>query len=112
MTGVSGQPLVFSACVGAGVIAALLYKALGIVRVKYPQKWVDVLCDVLFVMASGALFFVALYYTDDGQVRLYGVLAFLGGFGFLSGLAAWLSRRIRRKKGAHSAASDKGVPRA
>ena len=97
MISVAGQPLVFVACLGAGMAAAVVYRLLGLARVHWPRRWVDVACDVLFVVASGALFFVALYYTDDGEVRLFAVLAFLGGFAFLLGLVAWLGRLLRRR---------------
>lgn len=86
MSNVATQPLVFGACLAAGVAAGVLYCLLGLLRRRVPHKWMDIVCDVVFVVLSGAMYFAALYFCDYGQIRLYTLVAFLGGFALLCGV--------------------------
>ena len=94
MSGVELQPLVFLACLGAGVASALLYAVLFLVRSAAKHKRaVELLCDALFVSVAAGSFFLVLYLTNFGQMRLYTVLAFLGGFGILYALLYPLKKK-------------------
>ncbi len=75
------QPVVFLACLGAGVAAAVWYALLYVISTAAKGKrWVQLVCDSLFVVGAAAMFFAVLYCTNFGQMRLYTVLAFVGGF--------------------------------
>ena len=98
MNAVAMQPLVFLACLGAGVFAALLYGALYVVRVAAGGKRaVDLVADVLFVSLSAAAYFLVLYYTGFGEMRFYTVAAFLGGFFALYALLYPLRSKIKER---------------
>ena len=78
------QPVVFLACLGAGVAAAVWYALLYVVsNACHGKRWVQLICDSLFVVGAAAMFFAVLYCTNFGQMRLYTVLAFVGGFALL-----------------------------
>ena len=98
MNGVSLQPFVFLACLGAGVFSALLYGALYLVRLLAKGKRVvDLGCDVLFVTVSAASYFLVLYHTGFGEMRFYTVAAFLGGFFALYALLYPLRDKVKKK---------------
>ena len=100
------QPLVFLTCLAAGIAAGVLYRLLGLWRKRQPTKLVDALCDVTFVAASGAMYFGALFVTDYGRVRLYTIVAFLGGFALLCALSRYLPQRVKRTKNAGKISSN------
>ena len=96
MSTVDMQPLVFLACLGAGVFAALLYGVLYVVRLfAKGRKAVDLVCDVLFVAVSAGAYFMVLYYTGFGEMRFYTVAAFLGGFFALYALLYPLRGKVK-----------------
>ena len=98
MNTVSIQPLVFLACLGAGVFSALLYGALYVVRLwAKGRRIVDLVADVLFVSLSAVSYFLVLYYTGFGEMRVYTVAAFLGGFFALYALLYPLRDKVRAK---------------
>ncbi len=98
MNAVDMQPLVFLACLGAGVFAAMLYGALYVVRLLAKGKRaVDLLADVVFVSASAAAYFLVLFYTGFGEMRFYTVAAFLGGFFALYALLYPLRGKVKAR---------------
>ena len=98
MNTVNIQPLVFLACLGAGVFSALLYAALYLVRVAAKgRRAVDLLCDVLFVSLAAVSYFLVLFYTGFGEMRVYTVAAFLGGFFALYALLYPLRDKVKAK---------------
>ena len=98
MSDTGTQPLVFLACVLAGLVAGVIYRLLQLWCKAKPNKWILGLCDALFVIASGGLFFTALYLTDYGRVRLYTILAFLGGFALLNALWGYVGGFLKKKR--------------
>ena len=95
MSDVSMQPLVFLACLGAGVVSGLVYAALYLVRRRFGfGRLVETMADVAFVLVSAGLYFVVLYFTDYGVMRLYTVAAFLGGFAVIYALLSPLKKRL------------------
>ena len=115
MSAAGMQPLVFLACLGAGVASAVLYGVLYLVRLLAKgRRAVSLAADALFVSVSAVSYFLVLFYTGFGEMRLYTVAAFLGGFFAVYALVyplrdkvtAWLQSphplrralRARRKK--------------
>ncbi len=81
IAGTSIQPLIFLAVVGAGLLSAILYSLCYVIRYLTNFKRVaEMLCDVLFVVISSAMYFIALYYSGFGEIRLYTIIGFLLGF--------------------------------
>lgn len=98
MNTVNVQPLVFLACLGAGVFSAMLYGLLYVVRVVAKgRRAVDLLCDVLFVSLAAVSYFLVLFYTGFGEMRVYTVAAFLGGFFALYALLYPLRGKIKAR---------------
>lgn len=98
MNTVDMQPLVFLACLGAGVFAAMLYGALYLVRLAAKgRRAVDLVCDVVFVSVAAAGYFLVLFYTGFGEMRFYTIAAFLGGFFALYALLYPLRDKVKAK---------------
>lgn len=98
MNTVNIQPLVFLACLGAGVFSAILYGALYLVRVATKgRRAVDLVADVLFVSLSAVSYFLVLFYTGFGEMRVYTVAAFLGGFFALYALMYPFKNKVKAK---------------
>jgi len=95
MSDISMQPVVFLACLGAGLVSGLVYAALYLVRRRFGfGRLVETMADVAFVLVSAGLYFVVLYFTDYGVMRLYTVAAFLGGFAVIYALLSPLKKRL------------------
>lgn len=96
MNTVDMQPLVFLACLGAGVFSALFYGFLYVVRVLAKgRKAVELLADAVFVSVAATSYFLVLFYTGFGEMRFYTVAAFLGGFFALYALLYPLKDKVR-----------------
>lgn len=102
MNTVSIQPLVFLACLGAGVFSALLYGALFVVRVLAKgRRAVDLIADVVFVAVAACSYFLVLFYTGFGEVRVYTIAAFLGGFFAVYALLYPLRDKVKKRIAEH-----------
>ena len=102
MSTVNMQPLVFLACLGAGVFAAGVYGALYVVRLLAKGKRaVELVCDALFVTLAAVSYFLVLYYTGFGEMRFYTVAAFLGGFFALYALLYPLGGKVKARLAEH-----------
>ena len=98
MNTVNIQPLVFLACLGAGVFSALLYGALYVVRlVAKGRRAVDLISDVVFVSVAASSYFLVLFYTGFGEMRIYTIAAFLGGFFAVYALLYPLRDKIKKR---------------
>lgn len=81
LAGTNIQPLIFLAVVGAGFLSAIMYSACYVIRyLTNFRRVIEIISDVLFVVISAGLYFVALYYTGFGEIRLYTIIGFLLGF--------------------------------
>ncbi len=81
LAGTNIQPLIFLAVVGAGLISSLLYAVGYVLRyLTNFRRVVEVVVDILFVVMSASLYFVALYYCGFGEIRVYTIVGFLLGF--------------------------------
>ena len=102
MNTVNIQPLVFLACLGAGVFSALLYGGLYLVRVLAKgRRAVELLSDVVFVSVSAGAYFLVLFYTGFGEMRIYTVAAFLGGFFAVYALLYPLRDKVQKRLAEH-----------
>lgn len=102
MSTVNIQPLVFLACLGAGVFSALLYGALYVVRLLAKGKRaVDLISDVVFVSVAASSYFLVLFYTGFGEMRVYTIAAFLGGFFAVYALLYPLRDKIKKRIAEH-----------
>ena len=76
-----GQGWVFLWMVAAGALIGAWYGALAALRrLLSAGIWISLLADVAFGVGAAAVFCGALVLADDGQARLYGILAALLGF--------------------------------
>ncbi|NCA66661.1 MAG: hypothetical protein EOM87_01205 [Clostridia bacterium] len=81
LAGTNVQPLIFLAVVGAGLISALLYSGCFVIRYLTGfKRVVEMITDIFFVVISAGMYFMALYYSGFGEMRVYTVLGFLLGF--------------------------------
>lgn len=95
MNDIALQPVVFVACLGAGVLSGLVYALLYLVRRRFAfKRLVEAVCDLAFVLVSAGLYFVVLYTLDYGAMRLYTVAAFLGGFAVTYALLSPLKDKL------------------
>ena len=95
MSDIELQPVVFLACLGAGLVSGLLYAALYLVRRHFAfARLAETLADAAFVLVSAGLYFVVLYLTGYGRMRLYTVAAFVGGFAVVYALLSPLKNRL------------------
>ena len=101
----SGEGVVFFACVGVGAASCILYAIFWILELMLKNKIANAVFDVLFVASSAAAYFFCLLKTTWGEFRIYTLFAYVLGFaGFYFALkpfakkAAKLVEKIKGKR--------------
>ena len=75
------QGIVFLFSCVVGVLLGAFYDVFRILRVAFKPKWVVVFFqDIIFCVVSSLVIILSIYYTNSGQVRLFGLTGCFLGF--------------------------------
>ena len=81
-----GQLQVFVWMLAAGALMGAWYAVTALLRrLLEAGTWLGLCADAAFGLGAGAIFCLALYTANRGQVRLYAVLAAMLGFALFAG---------------------------
>ena len=92
-----GQGSVFLWMVAAGAVVALWYGACAALRrLLQAGFWLSLAADAAFGAGAAALFCLALYAANYGELRLYALLGAALGFALCAGALFGPARRVGR----------------
>ena len=92
----SGEGVVFFACVGVGAASCILYAIFWALERLIKSKIANAVFDVLFVASSAAAYFFCLLKTTWGEFRIYTLFAYILGFaGFYFALKPFSKKAAR-----------------
>ena len=102
MNTTSLQPMVFMMTVYAGLLSGLVYDFYRLLRKLIGRKWATVIFDIFFVLCFGTLVFIALYFSSDGELRVFSLVGILLGFALytagISPLFTLIAKKINEKR--------------